>query len=91
MARTTLCSQPTARPLPRGLLGVVTLLFFDMPIPKLGMKPSWVAPNLGVVQSKFLRYVLEKREGGESFEVCVDEGKFFAPLGWMCNDLIDEK
>jgi len=91
VARTTLCSQPTARPLPRGLLGVVTLFFFDAPIPKLGMKPYWVAPNLGIVQSKSLRYVLEKREGGESFEVSVDEANCFAPLGWVCNGLIDEK
>jgi hypothetical protein len=69
----------------------VTLFFFDAPIPKLGMKPYWVAPNLGIVQSKSLRYVLEKREGGESFEVSVDEANCFAPLGWVCNGLIDEK
>jgi len=48
-------------------------------------------PNLGIVQYNSLRYVLEKREGGESFEVCVDEGNFFAPLGWVYSDLIDEK
>jgi len=48
-------------------------------------------PNLGIVQFKSLRYVLEKREGGESFEVCVDEGKFLAPLGWVYNHLIDKK
>jgi len=55
------------------------------------MKPYWVAPNLGIVQYKLLRYVLEKREGGESFEVSVDEANCFAPLGWICNGLIDEK
>ena len=48
-------------------------------------------PNLGIVQYNSLRYVLEKREGGESFEVCVDKGNCFAPLGWVCNGLIDEK
>ena len=78
MTRTTLCSQPTARTAPRGLLGTKNI-FFDEPkilhetILGLAEFSAWAIKNF--------RLFLVK-EGGKERAGAGRRRKFCAPLGW---------